>query len=57
MVLDAGTAHNYRVGDILYGLPQHICPSVALHDYAITVDNQLISGCWENIARSRKINY
>ncbi len=57
MVLDAGTGHHYRVGDVLYGLPQHICPSVALHDYAVTVENHYISGQWQTVARSRKINY
>ncbi len=57
MVLNAGIGHHHRVGDVLYGLPQHICPSVALHDDAVVVENHHTSGQWQTAARSRKINY
>lgn len=56
LVLDAGEGHNYKVGDILYGLPHHICPTVALYERAITIENNKISGEWLTIARDRKIN-
>nr|WP_067053948.1 D-TA family PLP-dependent enzyme [Mucilaginibacter sp. L294] len=55
LVADAGKDHNYKVGDILYGLPYHICPSVALYDRAITIENKLVTGEWKTIARDRKI--
>jgi D-serine deaminase-like pyridoxal phosphate-dependent protein len=56
LVADAGPNHHYKVGDILYGLPYHICPTIALYERAITVENQNVSGEWLNIARDRKIN-
>jgi D-serine deaminase-like pyridoxal phosphate-dependent protein len=56
LVLDAGTGHNYKVGDVLYGVPHHICPTVALYERAITIENKLTTGEWKNIARDRKIN-
>jgi D-serine deaminase-like pyridoxal phosphate-dependent protein len=56
LVLDAGEGHKYKVGDILYGLPHHICPTVALYERAITIENNKISGEWLTIARDRKIN-
>ena len=55
LVVDAGANHNYKVGDILYGLPYHICPTVALYERAITIENNIITGEWLNIARDRKI--
>lgn len=56
LVADAGKGHKYQVGDILYGLPYHICPTVALYEQAITIDSHKTSGEWKNIARDRKIN-
>jgi len=55
LVVDAGKDHTYKVGDVLYGLPYHICPTVALYERAITIENNRISGEWRNIARDRKI--
>jgi D-serine deaminase-like pyridoxal phosphate-dependent protein len=56
LVLEAGAGHKYRVGDVLYGLPYHICPTVALYERAITIEDKKISGEWKTIARDRKIN-
>jgi D-threonine aldolase len=55
LVADAGKGHNYKVGDVLYGLPYHICPTIALYERAITIENNKTSGEWKNIARDRKI--
>jgi D-serine deaminase-like pyridoxal phosphate-dependent protein len=55
LVADAGEDHNYKVGDVFYGLPYHICPTVALYERAITIENNKTSGEWRNIARDRKI--
>lgn len=56
LVLKAPEGHQYKIGDVLYGLPYHICPTVALHQSAITIEDNQISGQWETIARNRKIN-
>lgn len=55
MVLNAGKNHSFEIGDLLYALPVHICPTVALYDHAICVESGNIAGNWEIIARSRKI--
>jgi D-serine deaminase-like pyridoxal phosphate-dependent protein len=55
LVADAGVDHPYKVGDILYGLPHHVCPSVALYERAIIIENKLVNGEWKNTARDRKI--
>ncbi|MEO6632939.1 MAG: D-TA family PLP-dependent enzyme [Mucilaginibacter sp.] len=55
LVVEAGKGHNYKVGDIIYGMPYHVCPTVALYERAITIDANTISGEWKNIARDRKV--
>ncbi len=56
LVADAGENHSYQIGDVLYGLPYHICPTVALHQFATTVEKHQIKGTWETIARNRKLS-
>jgi D-serine deaminase-like pyridoxal phosphate-dependent protein len=57
LVVDAGQGHHYKIGDILYGLPLHICPTVALYERALVVENGHITGEWKTIARDRKLEY
>ena len=55
LVLFAGEGHAYQVGDVLYGIPFHVCPTVALYERAITVENGRTSGEWKIVARDRRI--
>jgi D-serine deaminase-like pyridoxal phosphate-dependent protein len=57
LVLDAGPGHTYQPGDVLYGLPYHICPTIALYNSATTIVDKRVDGQWINQARERKINY
>jgi D-threonine aldolase len=57
LVVDAGKNYLYKVGDILFGIPFHICPTVALYEKAYTVEDNKLTGEWKMIARDRKINY
>lgn len=57
MVADAPADHSYKVGDILYGLPWHICPTVALYERSFTVENGNITGEWKHEARDRRIQF
>ncbi len=56
LVVETNADHSYKIGDVLYGLPIHICPTCALYERALIVKNNEISGEWEIIARDRKIN-
>ncbi len=56
LVLDAGPGHGYKVGDVLYGLPFHICPTVALHDTVLSVSASRAANSWTIASRTRKIN-
>ena len=55
LVIDAGAGHGYQVGDVLYGLPFHICPTVALYERVYTIEEGRITGEWKNTGRDRKI--
>jgi D-serine deaminase-like pyridoxal phosphate-dependent protein len=55
LVLEAGGDHIYKTGDVLYGLPIHVCPTIALYERAITIENGKTSGEWKTISRDRKI--
>ncbi|TDE15697.1 D-TA family PLP-dependent enzyme [Dyadobacter psychrotolerans] len=46
---------NIQIGDVLYALPYHICPSVALHDFASVVDSGDVTAEWKISARSRRL--
>jgi D-serine deaminase-like pyridoxal phosphate-dependent protein len=55
MVCEVGSNHNHKTGEVLYGLPYHICPTVALYERVYTIEDRKITGEWRNIARDRKI--
>jgi D-serine deaminase-like pyridoxal phosphate-dependent protein len=56
LVVEAGADHKYKTGDVLYGLPVHICPTIALYERAYTIEDQSMNGEWKIIARDRKIS-
>ncbi|GAB4048755.1 D-TA family PLP-dependent enzyme [Spirosoma litoris] len=55
LVLEAGEGHSYKVGDIVYGIPNHVCPTVALYERAYTIEGGTTTGEWLTVARDRKI--
>lgn len=56
LVLEAPEGHNHQIGDVLYALPYHICPTVALFEKVFTVENGGLTGEWKNTARDRRIS-
>lgn len=44
-----------RVGDVFYGVPYHVCPTIALYERAFTVVDGWVSGEWHTLARDRKL--
>ena len=57
LVLHVPDSAAYHIGDVLYGVPVHICPTVALYDKAYVVDNKKIATEWKVVARKRSINF
>jgi D-serine deaminase-like pyridoxal phosphate-dependent protein len=56
LVLETNESHFFKVGDIFYGLPYHVCPTVALYERVYTIENGNVTGEWKNVARDRKIS-
>ncbi|GAB3169604.1 D-TA family PLP-dependent enzyme [Telluribacter humicola] len=46
-----------KVGDVLYAIPYHICPTVALHDRAAIIEGGQLVDKWNVVARNRTLTY
>lgn len=55
LVLETARAGEFAVGDVLYGIPRHICPTVALHAKVTVVRNGRAEEPWRVVARDRMI--
>ena len=55
LVLDSLNADGFSIGDLLYGVPRHICPTVALHAHAYTIQEGHLTGEWPVTARDRRL--
>lgn len=56
LVLRTKGGHRYRVGDVLYGVPYHVCPTCALYERGTVVENGKAIGEWRVLARDRKLS-
>jgi D-serine deaminase-like pyridoxal phosphate-dependent protein len=55
MVISTNEADNMRIGDPLYAIPWHICPTVDRYDSVSVVMEKKVIGQWKVEARNRKI--
>ena len=55
LVLKTPRADQYPVGTVLYGVPTHICPTVAPYGEVWCVRNRRAVETWPAIARARRI--
>jgi D-serine deaminase-like pyridoxal phosphate-dependent protein len=56
MVVQVDNSSKYAVGDLWYGVPVHICPTVALFAEAQVIQHHENKQQWQVIARNRKIS-
>jgi D-threonine aldolase len=56
MVAQVPDNSNYQFGEVFYGIPGHICPTCALYQEAVVVENNKWTTFWKVIARDRFIN-
>lgn len=57
LVLKVEDSSVFSPGDVLYGVPVHICPTVALYDKAYVVENHHVTSEWQVVSRNRFINF
>ncbi len=55
LVFDTPRADQFPVGKVLYAVPRHICPTVALHREAYVVRDGAVVGTWPVTARDRRL--
>ena len=55
LVIETPRAGGLEVGSPLYGVPRHICPTVALHAEAVVIQNGRAEARWKIAARDRRL--
>ncbi|MEZ6129839.1 MAG: D-TA family PLP-dependent enzyme [Planctomycetaceae bacterium] len=55
LVLETDAAEKFQPGDVLLGIPTHICPTSALHQSVTVIEDGQRTGCWDVTARNRRI--
>jgi D-serine deaminase-like pyridoxal phosphate-dependent protein len=55
LIIEPPDPGRYRPGDVVYGVPIHICPTVARYETASVVEQGRCTGEWPVAARSRRI--
>lgn len=54
-IIETPHADRYQPGDVVYALPGHICPTVALHKEALIAEGGKVVGRWQIVGRDRFI--
>jgi D-serine deaminase-like pyridoxal phosphate-dependent protein len=55
LVVETPRADQFKIGDCVYGIPWHICPTVALHSEVVLVEQHRATQRWKVTARERKL--
>lgn len=55
LVVEVKDWDSLHVGDVLYGIPYHICPTVALYDEANIIEKGNVVDTWKIEARKKRI--
>ena len=55
LVIETPRAGEYPVGTAVYGIPRHVCPTVALHSEVHVVRSGAVQESWPVVARARRI--
>jgi D-serine deaminase-like pyridoxal phosphate-dependent protein len=53
LIVETAGAEQYKPGDLVYALPGHICPTVALHKEVLIAEGGKITGKWTVASRDR----
>jgi len=57
LVIRSSDGHLFSVGDTVYAIPWHICPTVALHQHFHVVENRFAKEKWMIEARNRMLAF
>ncbi len=57
LVIKVDDNSEFNIGDVYYGIPQHICPTTALFERVYVIENSKFTRTWRVTARDRMINH
>lgn len=57
LVVEIESASHWQVGDVWYGVPWHVCPTVALHAEAVVIEQGRAAARWRIAARERHLQF
>jgi len=55
LIVETPKNQKLAIAEVLYGLPIHICPTVALYDHVLVVEDSKMVDSWKVVARDRKL--
>jgi D-serine deaminase-like pyridoxal phosphate-dependent protein len=55
LVIETPAADRFALGDVVYSLPWHVCPTVALHSEVWLAENRHAETRWPVVSRARRI--
>ena len=55
LIVEPSDASRHQPGDVVYGVPVHICPTVARYETASVIEGGRCTGEWSIAARNRRI--
>jgi D-threonine aldolase len=55
LVLKTDDDSRHEIGDVLYGIPYHVCPTIALYERSAVAENGEVTDWWITTSRNRKI--
>ena len=53
LVVAPDREEDFEIGELVYALPEHVCPTMALHEKVYVVNNHQVTGTWDVTARKR----
>lgn len=56
LIVETDGAGKYKPGDVVYALPGHICPTVALHKEVLVAEDGKVVGKWSVASRDRVLS-
>lgn len=57
LVIKVKSTKKMKIGDVVYCIPHHVCPTVALHQDIKVVKEHRYIGDWKVLARDRKLSF
>ncbi len=56
LVVNVKDTGKHAIGDVWYGVPYHICPTVSMYNVVHVIENNIYTKQWKVIARDRAIS-